>query len=86
MVAAKLARASAVILAVLGVVVALTGWIEDWPWWVGLGLMSPLGILFVLDDVTSDGVFGEPGDSDGFGGDFGGGDFGGGGGDGGGGG
>ena len=64
----------------VGLVVLLTGWIEDWPWWVGLGLMSPLGVLLALDDVTGDALFDEPGDSDSFGGGFGGGDFGGGGG------
>ena len=60
------------VLAVVGLVVFLTGWIEDWPWWIGLGLMSPLGTLVLLDDVVGDAVFGDWGDGDASG-DFGGG-------------
>jgi hypothetical protein len=70
-----------VLLAVVGLVVLLTDRTEDWPWWIGLALMSPLGVLFLLDDVVSEAVSGEWGDS-GVGGDSGSGfgDFGGGGG------
>lgn len=80
-------RFTGVVLAVVGAVVLLTDWI-DWPWWVGLGLGSPLGLLLLLDDG-----FGDPVadflDGDSFDGGFldgGGGDGGAGGGDGGGGG
>jgi hypothetical protein len=45
---------------------------EDWPWWIGLGLMSPLAILFLLDDGVEDVFSGDWGDN-GVGGDFGGG-------------
>jgi hypothetical protein len=74
-------RVTAVILAVVGFSVLLIDWIEDWPeresfdlpFWIGIGLMSPLGILFACDDAVHDAIFSRNGDS---GGGFGeGGDF-----------
>jgi hypothetical protein len=46
---ARTARLTSGVLAVVGVVVLLTDWI-DWPWWIGVGLGSPLGFLLLLDD------------------------------------
>jgi hypothetical protein len=44
----QLALTFAVPLAILGLVVLFTDWIE-WPWWIGLGLAAPLGLLAWLD-------------------------------------
>lgn len=81
------------VLAIVGVTVLLIDRIDDWPdriydwpWWIGIGLMSPLGILLLFDDVVHDALFSDAGSGDAggdFGGDYGG-DFGGGGGGGGG--
>jgi hypothetical protein len=76
-------RFTSVLLAIFGAVVILTDWI-DWPWWVGLGLGSPLGFLVFLDDgfashfdiaddVSFDGGFWGDGFGDGGGSDGGGG-------------
>jgi hypothetical protein len=77
--AISLVRLASVPLAILAAVVLLTDWIE-WPWWIGLGLGSPLGLLFLFDDRFGDALFdgdGVLGDADG-GGDLGGGGDGGG--------
>ncbi len=61
-----LARLAAWSLALLG----LIGWIADidWPWWLLVGLGTPLGILFLVDEATG-GLFtgsnGDGGGSDG---------------------
>lgn len=68
----RLARVTAVILAVVGVTVLLTDLIEEWPeresfdwsFWIGIGLMSPLGILLLVDDVAHDALFSDAGDGD----------------------
>jgi hypothetical protein len=79
-----------VTLAIVGLFVFLTSWIEGWPWWIGPGLASPLAALLVLDALTGDAIFGDwadwadSGNGDGFGGFDGGFGDGGGGGDGGG--
>lgn len=74
-----LMRVLIVALAVLGMVVLLTDWI-DWPWWVGLVLCTPLGLL-LLATVDFGDSYGEGGTGGGWlGGDGGGGDGGGGGG------
>jgi hypothetical protein len=76
-------RFVSVMLALVGAIVILTGWI-DWPWWAGVGLGSPLGFLLFLDDDfaanfdIADGGFSDGGDLSGDGGG-GGGDGGGGG-------
>ena len=41
-----LTRVLIVALAVLGLVVLLTDWIE-WPWWVALGLCAPFALLLL---------------------------------------
>jgi hypothetical protein len=79
-----------VTLAIVGLFVFLTSWIEGWPWWIGPGFASPLAALLVLDALTGDAIFGDwadwadSGNGDGFGGFDGGFGDGGGGGDGGG--
>ena len=75
--AIKLARVAAISLAAVGIFVLIVGWIWDWPWWLGIGFMSPLGVLLLFDEATGDALFGDAWD-DGFG-DFGGGGDGGGG-------
>lgn len=73
----RFARVTAVILAVIGVTVLLIDLIEewpdresfDWPFWIGIGLMSPLGTLLLFDDVVHDALFSDAGDGD-AGGDF----------------
>ena len=66
------------LLAVVGLVVLFTDWI-DWPWWIGLGLGSPLVALLALGDHADGGLFGDDWTDGGlFGGDWGGGDSGGG--------
>lgn len=67
----RLVRVTAVILAIVGVTVLLIDrfddWpdrIADWPWWIGIGLMSPFGILLLVDDVLHDAVFSDAGDGD----------------------
>jgi hypothetical protein len=84
------AWAAAVILALFGVMLVFAAWGEGWPFWLGFGLISPLGLLALASgtgqpDGETVGSFagGGGGGGDG-GGDFAGGDFGGGGGDGGG--
>jgi hypothetical protein len=46
-------RAISVALAIIGGIVLLTDWI-DWPWWLGIGLTSPLGFLLLLDHEFGD--------------------------------
>jgi hypothetical protein len=64
-----------VILALFGLFLAFAAWNEGWPLWLGFGLMSPLGLLLVLEDRADQGQDG--GVEDLGGGDFGGGDSGG---------
>ena len=67
----RLVRVTAVILAIVGATVLLVDWIEDLPdresfdlpFWIGIGLMSPLGLLLVYDDVVYDAIFSGDGDS-----------------------
>jgi hypothetical protein len=76
-------RVASIGLAIFGLVVLLSGWL-DWPWWLAVGLGSPFGLLLVLDahfrDDVGDFVDSTLLDGDGAAdGDPGGGDFGGGG-------
>jgi hypothetical protein len=65
-------RATVVILAVVGVTVLLIDLVEewpdresfDWPFWIGIGLMSPLGIILLFDDVAHDALFSDAGGDD----------------------
>lgn len=70
------------ILGLFGLVLVFAAWNEGWPVWLGIGLMSPLGLLLLLGDRADEW---DDARGDFAGGDFGGGDFGGGSGDGGGG-
>ena len=68
----RFARVTAWILAVVGVTVLLSNLIEewpdresfDWPFWIGIGLMSPLGIILLFDDGVHDALFSDAGDGD----------------------